>query len=1141
MASPSAPRTCPSAQQLQHLMAEQLAEAEAEALEAHVEVCATCQQALERLLVAAGPFPPGPGEKSTGDNPLAADAGEEFLRRLEQRRFGKTLAGTEAADETWRPVEFLGAEHPVLADYEILGVLGRGGMGVVYQAWQSKLKRVVALKMMLAPGHARADDLARFRIEVEATARLQHPNIVQVHEVGEQDGRPFLVMEFVEGGSLAEKLRGAPLPPRQAARLVETLAGAMHYAHQRGILHRDLKPANILVQPTEDTADTAPMPSKNSPPLAVSSVVKITDFGLAKLTIGGSDQTHAGSIVGTPSYMAPEQAAGKTKDISTAVDTYALGAILYELLTGQPPFRGDTAAATVQLVLSAQPLSPRRLQPNVPGDLQTICMKCLERDPRQRYASAADLAEDLRRFQEDEPIRARPSGLWKLAWRWARRRPAVAALAMVIVLSATGLLVGGLWYQARLEQSLVDVGHERDRANDAKTDADQKQLEAKQARNDAEQKRLEAEEQREEARHNLYLAQIPLAQRAWEAGRVERLQELLESVRPRLAQQKDLRHFEWYYLRNLCHTDLLTLTGHADPVTAVAFRWDGQQLASASADGTIKLWDVSSGKELRTLKGHTKKVTAVAFRPDGKQLASASADKTVRLWDADNGQAGRTLEGHSGYVYHVVFSPCGRWLASASVDKTIKLWDASTGKELRTFKGHTDGVTAVVFSHNNRWLASAGKDRTVRLWDLASDKEPRILEGHSGWVYSVAFSPDDRSLASSSFDNTVRIWDTTSGQEQLKLLGHSGQIRCVVFSPDGKRLASAGFDQTVRIWDAAKGNQLFPPLRGHVGNVNSVVFHPDGRRLASAGEDRSVKVWDDQQFRTAQQHTVGPVTALVFSPDCQHLVSGGGDNLVRVWDLATWRQLAPFQGHKGKVYALALTSDGKRLASGGGDKMVRVWDTATTQQLWLLKGHSARVAGVAFSPDDTRLASAGFDGMVKVWNWDNEGGKELLNIKAHAGRVTAVVFSPDGKKLASSGDDKMVRLWDAESGKPLGTLDGHRGWVYCVAFSPNGRWLASASEDGTIKLWNMANGKESLTLEGHDGRVNGVVFSRDSQRLASAGFFEKAVKIWDLTRGQELLSLKHNGFVSAVAFSPDGCWLASSGAGPAVRLWNAKP
>jgi WD40 repeat protein len=1123
---------CPSPQQLQRLLAE--AVSDAPAIEAHVEGCASCQQALETLTAAALPRALGAGQPARTASRAPADPAADFLCRLEALAPGRTQP---LAPVTGRAVAPPGPEPAVIADYEILGVLGRGGMGVVYQAWHTTLKRVVALKMLLVGDHARPDEYSRFRIESEAAARLQHPNIVQVHAVGEQDGRPFLALEYVDGGTLAQRLAGTPVPPREAAQLVETLARAMDYAHRQGILHRDLKPANVLLErgagrwARGEVGIHSPLAPRPSP-----LVPKITDFGLAKLVIGGADQTRSGSVLGTPSYMAPEQAGGKTRDIGPGVDIYALGAILYELLTSRPPFCGETVADTLQQVLSVEPVPPRRLQPTVPRDLDTICLKCLEKEPRRRYASAADLAEDLRRFQANEPVRARPGGPWRAVCKWARRKPAAAALVLVSVVAAIGLASGGLWYQVQLEQSLRDVGYARDQADVARGIADRK--------------REEAEVQRDEARQNLYLANMPLAQRAWDAARVERVRALLDSVQPREAAQKDLRHFEWRYLDQLLHSDLCTLKGHAGAVTAVTVRADGQQLASAGADGTIRLWDVATGTQIGpSLTGHNGRVTAVVFNPRGTRLASAGADRMVCLWDVESTERLRTFAGHAGWVYSVAFSPDGRWLASASADTTIKVWDAHDGQQLQTLNGHTKQATTVAFDPAGRWLASGGADHKVHLWDVDNARIVQTLDRHRGWVYSVAFSPDGTRLASSGFDDKVLVWDTTSVQSSLRqapleLLGHAGQVRGVAFSPDGTRVASAGFDQSVRVWDAAKGQPLFF-LKGHAGHVNGVAFHPDGRRLASAGEDGLVKLWDatrDQEYRPAQSHATGPVAALAFSPDGTRLASGGADRLVLLWQVGGDQPAAPLQGHTAAVTALAFSPDGTRLATGGADRTVRLWDRpgpAAGPTARLLGHHGGRVSAVAFSPDGARLASAGYDGRIKLW--DVKDGQEPVEFRAHAGRVLSLAFNADGTQLATGGDDKVVHVWEMPTRALLRTLKRHTDWVHGVTFSADGRWLASAGADGTIRLWDAPSGTLLRRLEGHAGQVSSIAFSHDGLRLASAGYHDKSVKVWDVARGQELLSLPHRDFVLAVVFSADGARLATAGADPGVRIYDAIP
>jgi hypothetical protein len=551
--------------------------------------------------------------------------------------------------------------------YEVLGELGRGGMGVVYQARHLQLNRLVALKMILAGSHAGPEELARFRTEAEAVARLQHPNIVQIYEVGEHEGRPYFSLEFCPGGSLDKELAGTPLQPREAAALAERLTRAVAAAHKKGIVHRDLKPANVL--------------------LAENGVPKITDFGLAK-RLDGAGQTASGAILGTPSYMAPEQAEGK-RAVGPAADVYALGAILYELLTGRPPFRAATALDTLLQVVGGEPVPVRQLQPKVPRDLETICHKCLQKEPSKRYGSAADLAEDLRRFRAGELIRARPVGALERAWRWGRRNPALAALVAVL----TAGVVISTWFG-------VSAQHEAARAD---TKAAQAEREARAAR----ESREEAKRETQAARHAAYNANMLLTQIVWEQHQVPRFLDLLRD------QPEDLRCFEWYYWRKQFHRGHIILRGHSGIVWGVAYSPDGHHLASASEDRLVQIWDALTGQVTRTLKGHMGAVFGVAYSPDGRRLATASQDGTVKVWDAQTGREERTLKGHTGPVNGVAFSPDRRHLATASDDKTVKIWDALTGQEERTLKGHTSAASRVAFSPDGppprQHLRSPGK------------------------------------------------------------------------------------------------------------------------------------------------------------------------------------------------------------------------------------------------------------------------------------------------------------------------------------------------------------------------------------------------------------------------------------------------
>ncbi|MBV8573590.1 MAG: protein kinase, partial [Acetobacteraceae bacterium] len=637
------------------------------------------------------------------------------LRAVEDE-IGALFPGTTPADGVTPPASKVG-ELPHIRGYDVQAVLGRGGMGVVYSVRDTRLNRTVALKMLLVGPFARPEESARFLREAEVAAGLHHPNIVQVYHTGDHDGRPYFTMEFVEGGSLAQQLSGTPLPARQAALLVATLASAVQAAHQRGIIHRDLKPSNILL-----TADGTP---------------KIADFGLARRQDRGATLTLSGATMGTPSYMAPEQAQGLTHVLGPTLDIYALGAILYELLTGRPPFRAETASETQRQVIGQEPVPPSRLNAKVPRDLETICLKCLEKEPARRYPTAGELADDLGRFLNDEPIRARPVG--PLGWlrRWARRNPVPAASLGAVAMTGLVALAAILWQWRSAEHArrIADaLARSEAAANVRLMEQTASALEA--------QRRAERAGAAE--RWERYRSNIAAAAAALQLHQSDAAARALEAAPP------EHRGWEWRHLHIQLDDSRATIPGAKPPE---AHYWQrptvspaGDQLAVVDVEATaIKVCDARTGAAIGTLRGHEGPVLALAYSPDGKRLASGSADKTVRIWDVAAVRGIAVLRGHDQPVDRLSYSPDGQRICSLD-RQSLRLWDAATGRAIAHLNGGARVFTATFMPDGRRLVV--GRDHQLGLYDATTGRRLAVLGSHEEPIIHLVVSPDGKRIVS---------------------------------------------------------------------------------------------------------------------------------------------------------------------------------------------------------------------------------------------------------------------------------------------------------------------------------------------------------------------------------------------------------
>jgi WD40 repeat protein len=1006
--------------------------------------------------------------------------------------------------------------------FELIVEIGRGGYGVVFLANDPQLGRQVALKIPRPEVTASEETKRRFLREARAAGVLQHPNLIPVYEVGEDGPFCYLATAFCQGPTLAAWLRQqcAPVSVTLAARLVLGLAQGVDHAHQRGVLHRDIKPSNILLDGAQATASSGSL------------VPRLTDFGLAKLMEAPEDETRSGTLVGTPAYMAPEQAEGRLRDVGPATDIYALGVVLYEMLANRPPFRGESDVHTLQLVSAGDVPPLRRLRRHVPRDLEAIVLRSLARDPARRYAAACDLAADLQRFLDGEPTLARPATPAARLFKAIRRRPTLAAMIATLVIAGALLDVGDRWYSQQLGSARAEV-----EASDL------------------------------ERRQFHYVADMTRAHQALSTDHIQVVHRLLAKWLPKPG-EPDLRDFAWRYLSRQLNGQEKTLTGHTGDVYCVRYSRDGSRLASASADRTARIWNPVSGVCELVLKGHEDEVNSVAFSPDGAILATACDDGTAFVWNLKDGSLLHRLKARDRIVWGVAFSPDGKLLASCGADGHTLLYDTSTWQEVAALGEHSDSVGALAFSPDGKLLATASDDNLAIVWDVATRAVKHRLQ-HDAAVTSVAFDNNSKRLITGTrFTHTVQLWNLKTAKPLPLSSVHHEVIHGVSFSPTGEQYGLVTKEGVVELCDAHGTNvpngTPVQRLYGHMERVWSLAYSPDGQQLATCSGDQTIKLWNlkrSNPYFTAESGSGAFVAAM--TADGRRLAVGHHDGLMAVYDVPSracvWKSLREFEvlgdfdgdqtrdsGYFAEgTWRLRLSSAGRAedvRQFGTADHMPVVgdWNGDGTDDLglfdpidrrWTLQ-KSGETSTLNFGPvsrDSKRLIP-----MIGRWAGGQEDRVGLFSVGA-SGWIARFQRGDSEARMAIPNVDDTATLmsgrWLAGDPVQLAVHSPSGWWSHQVEFAPQATENLSLSQAPEfseevppgIDAAALDAARDLSWTDGFRTRVAAIAISPDGNQIAAAHEHDQRLKLWDLRSGVRTVVLRVTGdSIAQVQYSADG-------------------
>jgi serine/threonine protein kinase/WD40 repeat protein len=1038
-------------------------------------------------------------------NLLNAAARQAVQRQAAGRSNGATGAGDAPAY----------ALPTRIGRFPILAQLGLGGFGIVFLGVDPDTNRKVAIKVPRVEFLESVELIERFREEAASAARLDHPNILGIFESDSQAIPPYIVTPYIQGATLAEwrASQAAAPAPQVVAEIIRQLAEGVAHAHKKGVLHRDLKPANVLLAPRESD----PRPGE------VPFVPKLTDFGLAKCSDVARQHTRTGTVLGTASYMAPEQAQGRSKDVSESTDVYGLGAILYELLTGAPPFRGENDFQTVQEIVRDEPRAPRSRNSRVPVDLELICLKCLDKAPASRYASARELADDLGRFLRGEPIRARRISWTRWLGKWCRRHPARAAAIGAAILGLATLLSVSLWYNSRLSEQLRISEQARETAQSERKTAD-------------EQRQI-ARQQAAEMRRRAYVSDMRAAKVAWDQGNVDQTLRLLERYQPREG-EPDVRNFAWWWLWRETHEASRVLGVHTERATAVAMTADGRLAASGGRDGVIRLWSLPSGTLRAELRGHESgPIHDLDFSPDEARLVCAEDNATIRLWDVASAKELAVGRGHTSWVARATFSPKGDLIASAGADGTVRFWDPATCRQTWSSDAHGKAVRCLAFHPTQPLLVTGGRDGAIRFWNLTKRApDARVPNGlialdSSAWPRSLVFAPDGSSLVAA-----LERAEGTFDQFSLKITEFGTRIyrgtpvsppRCLCWPRDGDLLAGfttaeiAGYNRWRLNWAESS-------LRGHFDVIASIAASRDGLSLVSAGDER-VLYWPNFPVRAAIRINASPpeeggqIHHVQWSQS--HLAAETGREGLAFFKMPERKPELTFP--KAWPGGFALSSTGRLSLLCSPEGMAACFRTADSQPLWTLPvpsparpfGHSELSQAIDSSESFAAIASHREVVIVPL------AAPTILHRLAHPEFVEAVAFlRRDGEPplCVSACDDGQVRFWDVVSGRLLRQFVAHRSTIHCLAVSADQQFFATGGADRRVRVWRIDDLREIAAILCGIWPIH-VAFLEGAELLAVN---DSRLTIWSVRDELELLSFPEYPNRSHFAVSPDGRQLA---------------